>query len=132
MMAPRQCPIILLVRVGRTEGKTFGCEEGKDELKSNLVLITFKNSVSTSKRTPRFTITKINMLKLFKEIIVVYLENHMNSINTLCSKTTELLLYRWYIQFPLGFKGLICETIPNTGNFHLFSANIAHIHKGKP
>jgi len=31
----------------------------------------FKNSVRTSKRTPHFTITKINWLMLFKEIIAV-------------------------------------------------------------
>jgi hypothetical protein len=36
----------------------------------------FKNSVRTSKRTPHFTITKINWLMLFKEIIAVYSENH--------------------------------------------------------
>jgi hypothetical protein len=42
----------------------------------------FKNSVRTSKRTPHFTITKINWLTLFKEIISVYNENHMESINT--------------------------------------------------
>jgi hypothetical protein len=36
----------------------------------------FKNSVRTSKRTPHFTITKINWLTLFKEIIAVYTENH--------------------------------------------------------
>jgi len=35
----------------------------------------FKNSVRTSKRTPHFTITKINWLTLFKEIIAVYTEN---------------------------------------------------------
>jgi hypothetical protein len=35
----------------------------------------FKNSVRTSKRTPHFTITKINWLTLFKEIIAVYSEN---------------------------------------------------------
>jgi hypothetical protein len=32
----------------------------------------FKNSVRTSKRTPHFTITKINWLMLFKEIIFNY------------------------------------------------------------
>jgi hypothetical protein len=36
----------------------------------------FKNSVRTSKRTPQFTIRKINWLTLFKEIIAVYAENH--------------------------------------------------------
>jgi hypothetical protein len=36
-----------------------------------LVQIIFKNSVRTSKRTPHFTITKINGLMLFKEVIAV-------------------------------------------------------------
>jgi hypothetical protein len=35
----------------------------------------FKNSVRTSKRTPHFTITKINWLMLFKEIIF-FLESY--------------------------------------------------------
>jgi hypothetical protein len=35
----------------------------------------FKNPVRTSKRTPHFTITKINWLTLFKEIITVYTES---------------------------------------------------------
>jgi hypothetical protein len=41
-------------------------------LRLKLVQIIFKNSVRTSKRTPHFTITKINWLMLFKEIIAVY------------------------------------------------------------
>jgi hypothetical protein len=41
----------------------------------------FKNSVRTSKRTLHFTITKINWLTLFKEIIAVYSENHAKPIN---------------------------------------------------
>jgi hypothetical protein len=36
----------------------------------------FKNSVRTSKRTPHFTITKINWLTLFNEIIAVYADSH--------------------------------------------------------
>jgi hypothetical protein len=47
-----------------------------DPLKTKLVYVLFKNSVRTSKRTPTFTITKINWLMLFKEIIAVYSENH--------------------------------------------------------
>jgi hypothetical protein len=43
------------------------------EAKARLNII-FKNSVRTSKRTPHFTITKINWLMLFKEIIAVYIE----------------------------------------------------------
>jgi hypothetical protein len=41
----------------------------------------FKNPVRTSKRTLNFTITKINWLTLFKEIIAVYSENHAKPIN---------------------------------------------------
>jgi hypothetical protein len=40
----------------------------------------FKNSVRTSKRTPHFTITKINWLTLFKEMFTVYSENHAKPI----------------------------------------------------
>jgi hypothetical protein len=42
----------------------------------------FKNSVRTSKRTTHFTITKINWLTLFKEIIAVYSEHHAKLTNT--------------------------------------------------
>jgi len=47
----------------------------------------FKNSVRTSKRTLHFTITKINWLMLFKEIIAVYSEKHTKPINTKLSVT---------------------------------------------
>jgi hypothetical protein len=42
--------------------------------------IVLQNSVRTSKRTPHFTITKINWLMLFREIITVYSENHAKPI----------------------------------------------------
>jgi hypothetical protein len=51
-------------------------------LKTKLVYILFKNSVHTSKRTPHFTITKINWLMMFKEIIAVYSDNYAKPINT--------------------------------------------------
>jgi hypothetical protein len=54
----------------------------------------FKKSVRTSKRTPYFTITKINWLTLFKEVIPVYTEKHMKPINTLCGKTAELFIVK--------------------------------------
>jgi hypothetical protein len=38
----------------------------------------FNNSVRTAKEAPYFTVTKINRLTLFKEIIAVYSENHKN------------------------------------------------------
>jgi hypothetical protein len=47
-----------------------------DPLKPTHVRIIFKNSARTSKRTQLVTITNINLLTLFKEIIAVYTENH--------------------------------------------------------
>jgi hypothetical protein len=66
----------------------------------------FKNPVRTSKRTPHFTITKINWLTLFKEIIAVYSENHAKPINTKCSITDCRI--RWFIYLPLNLRGIIC------------------------
>jgi hypothetical protein len=45
--------------------------------------MTFTYSVRTSNRTPYFTLTKINWLTLFKEIIAVYTENHRNLLFTI-------------------------------------------------
>jgi hypothetical protein len=62
----------------------------------------FKNSVRTSKRTPHFTIIKINWLTLFKEIIAVYSENHAGPINTKCTvliiETGGTYSYRWALK----------------------------------
>jgi hypothetical protein len=55
----------------------------------------FKNPVRTSKRTPNFTITEINWLTLFKEIIAVYSENDTKPINTKQSITD--CQSRWFI-----------------------------------
>jgi hypothetical protein len=51
-------------------------------LKQKLVQMIFKNSVRTAKKTLHFTITKINWLTLFQEIIAVYSENNAKPINT--------------------------------------------------
>jgi hypothetical protein len=56
-------------------------------MKPTLVFIIFKNSVRTSKKTQHFTITKINYLMLFKEVISVYSEKHNKPINTKYSVT---------------------------------------------
>jgi hypothetical protein len=53
-------------------------------LKPRLVQILFKNSVRTAKKTRHFTVTKINRLTLFKEIIAVYSVDHMKQINKKC------------------------------------------------
>jgi hypothetical protein len=50
----------------------------------------FKNSVRTSKRTLHFTITKINWLMLFEEIIAVYAENHTKHVDTKCSVKSKV------------------------------------------
>jgi hypothetical protein len=65
----------------------------------------FKNSVRTSKRTPHFTVTKINWLMLIKEIIAVYTDNYTKPINVKRSVTD--CESRWYIYLPLGLEGLI-------------------------
>jgi hypothetical protein len=66
-----------------------------DPLKTKLVELLFKNSVRTSKRTPNFTVTSINFLTLFKEIIAVYVENHPKPINTKCSITDSFGSYSY-------------------------------------
>jgi hypothetical protein len=43
-------------------------------------------------KTQHFTITKISLLTLFKEIITVYSENHTKPIDTLCEQNAELLI----------------------------------------
>jgi hypothetical protein len=60
-------------------------------LKPKLVYITFKNSVRTAKKTQHVTVTKINRLTLFKDIIAVYSENRTKRINTKWGKNAELL-----------------------------------------
>jgi hypothetical protein len=53
-----------------------------------------KNSVRTAKKTPHFTVTKINRLTLFKEIIAIYTETHTKHINTRSTiKDLQQLVY---------------------------------------
>jgi hypothetical protein len=52
------------------------------------------NSVRTAKKTPRFTVTKINWLTLFKEITAVYPKNRIKSINTLSNQKTIMLIVK--------------------------------------
>jgi hypothetical protein len=54
----------------------------RNPLKPTFVYVTFKDPVRTAKKTQHFTVTKINRLTLFKEIIAVYGEKHMKHINT--------------------------------------------------
>jgi hypothetical protein len=59
-----------------------------------LIEITFKDPVPIAKKTQYFTITKINCLTTFKEIITAYSENLMKCINTLCSENYKLLIVK--------------------------------------
>jgi hypothetical protein len=52
---------------------------------SVIFFFSVKNLACTSKRTPPFTITAINLLMLFKEITPVQAENHTKLTNTKCS-----------------------------------------------
>jgi hypothetical protein len=57
-------------------------------------LINVQVSVRTAKKTRHFSITKINWLTLFKEIIAVYSENHTKHINRLCGQNVEILIVK--------------------------------------
>jgi hypothetical protein len=58
------------------------CEYGDEPLGSGAMELV--NSACTSRRTLQFTITKINWLMLFKEIIAANSENYTKQIDTLC------------------------------------------------
>jgi hypothetical protein len=51
----------------------------------------YKYSVLTSRKEHVF-VTKLNWLMLFREIIVVYSENHRKSINTDCGRAKLLIV----------------------------------------
>lgn len=53
-------------------------------LRLNIIQITSKNLTRIAKKTLHFTITKINWLMLFKEMMAVYSENHTIFIRLQC------------------------------------------------
>jgi hypothetical protein len=56
--------------------------------------MTFKNSVRTAKKTQRVSMMVIGWLTLFREITVVYSENHTKHINTLCGQNAEVFIVK--------------------------------------
>jgi hypothetical protein len=52
-----------------------------------LIYIVFENSVLTSQKAHTVSISKANRLMLFREMFVVYCENHKRHINITCIKT---------------------------------------------
>jgi hypothetical protein len=65
----------------------------------------YNNSVCTAKKTQHFTITKINWLMLFKEIIAVYSENHTKRINTLCGNMRSYWVLKQPVHIRWALKG---------------------------
>jgi hypothetical protein len=61
----------------------------------------FNNSVRTGKKTLHFTVTNVNWLTLFKEIIAVCIENYTSRSSSI--RNSELLIVDWP---PFGLKGL--------------------------
>jgi hypothetical protein len=66
---------------------------------NTILFIILNKSVRTSKKTQHFTITKMNCVRLFKEIIGVYIENvHIQNTNLLIINamvdTVTIRLYR--------------------------------------
>jgi hypothetical protein len=67
----------------------------------------FKNSYRTSKRTPHFTITTINWLTMFKEIIHVYSEIQTKPICTHYEQNGESLIIKAFgtHHYRMSLKG---------------------------
>jgi hypothetical protein len=63
------------------------------------VKLVFKNSVRTAKKTQHFTISKINWLTLFKEMIAVYTENQTKPKNAalLIVEAGGTFFYHWVL-----------------------------------
>jgi hypothetical protein len=71
------------------------------DLKTMHIFIIFSVSARTLQRAPHFTVTNIELLTLFKEVIVLYSESpQIQNAQLLMVKTGGAYL-------PLGFKGLI-------------------------
>jgi hypothetical protein len=49
----------------------------------------YKNTVRTSQETHYVSATETSRLKLFKETVAVYCENHTKRTNTFCGQNAE-------------------------------------------
>jgi hypothetical protein len=56
-------------------------------LKAEAHINNINNPVRASERTPHLSVTNVNCLMLFKEVIAVYSENDTKQINIKCSAT---------------------------------------------
>jgi hypothetical protein len=55
----------------------------------NFFLVIYTNSVRTSQETYSDPDTKSNRLRLFRETVAVYWENHTEHTDTLCGQNAE-------------------------------------------
>jgi hypothetical protein len=62
--------------------------------RSQLQSIRLKPEIQFLPKTRHVSMTMISCLTLFKVIIVVYSENHMKSLNTLCGQNAKLLIIK--------------------------------------
>jgi hypothetical protein len=67
-------------------------------------------SVRASQETHYVSTTKPNRLMLFREIIAVYCENHMEHTNTLCGQNAEIITIKTFGSYryhcALEFEGV--------------------------
>jgi lipoate-protein ligase B len=63
-------------------------------LNLKLIEISLKTSVRTAKKTQLFTVTEINLLTLFKEIITVGPENSTKHKNTFYGQNKDVLIIK--------------------------------------
>jgi hypothetical protein len=83
----------------------------------------FKDSVRTSKRTPHFTITKINWLTVFKEIIAVRFQ-----VLTAASMKFSVMEAVRTSETSFNFNVTTQRNIPKTLNFEIIAVyNVSHI-----
>jgi hypothetical protein len=83
----------------------------------------YKDSVRTSKRTQPVTITKINCLMPFKEIISVYTENHTKPININCRATDCQSI--WYMYLPF----INCRVIDGQSSWYIVTIRLLNVNQ---
>jgi hypothetical protein len=91
LKVPRLRPLAHRIK-DNEQVKTLGWLEAVALRQGNNISISkYANPVPTAQKTHSMAITKPNRLMLFREIIAVYCENHMEHINTLCGQNAEFL-----------------------------------------
>jgi hypothetical protein len=85
----------------------------------------FKNPVRTSRRTRPISITKVNCLMFFNEIILVYIKNHKKTISTKCRIALKWLVYIITIRLNRAGANHVCSIFSNKSHLKPSSMNPA-------